>query len=263
MSSSPLSTANLVRHERVPRQDVQPRLDLSSGLTARLAIDPQTQADAFSVRHDSYLSGGYIDARPDGLFSDENDDLPNSQTVVVYKNARPVASIRCCILDTDPTLQGWDEVPALHIFPEEVKDLMDKIDAGHLAAAKPGAPRKYARAIEINRLVRHPDFKDDSLLVFVLFRFAGYMILHYDTDISLSCVRRNHMPFYRRIGKWENIAGPRQYHGVRFATHLMACDREKYASVARDVPIFNSAKILAGGYDALFEGEAVNVFGEQ
>jgi hypothetical protein len=29
------------------------------------------------------------------------------------------------------------------------------------------------------------------------------------------------------------------------------------------VPIFNSAKILQGGYDALFDGETVKVFGEQ
>jgi hypothetical protein len=268
MSSLPLAAKNLVRHERHLRQDVQPQRDPSNDLTARLALDARTRNDAFSVRHDSYLSGGYIDARPDGLFSDENDDLPNSQTVVVYRKSRPVASIRFCILDTDPTLQGWDDIPALHVFPEEVKTLMDNVNAAHLTAAlssagRPETPQKFARAVEINRLVRHPDFKDDSELVFVLFRFATYMVLHHDADLTLSCVRKNHMPFYRRIIKLQNVAGPRQYHGVKFATHLMACDREKYASVVRDVPIFNSAKILQGGYDALFEGETVNVFGDQ
>jgi hypothetical protein len=263
MSSSPLASANLVRHDRL-RQQVQPRRDMSSTLTARLAIDAKTRADAFSVRHDSYLSGGYIDPRPDGLFLDGHDDLPNSQTVVVYKQSRPVASIRFCILDTDPALQGWDDIPATQIFPEEVKALLD--NANELAAnelAAKASPRRYARAVEINRLVRHPDFRDDSELVFVLFRFATYMVLHHDADITLSCVRKNHMPFYRRIIKLENVAGPRQYHGVKFATHLMACDRAKYASVVRDVPIFNSAKILQGGYDALFDGETVKVFGEQ
>lgn len=264
MSSSSLATANLVRHERNARQEILPQKDLSTQLTARLALDEQTRADAFSVRHDSYLSGGYIDEREDGLFSDENDDMPNSQTVVVYKNERPVASIRFCILDTDPALQGWNDIPALHVFPEETQALMDGINAANREKAlAEGTEMKYARAIEINRLVRHPDFANDSELVFVLFRFATYMVLHHDADLTLSCVRKNHMPFYRRIIKLQNVAGPRQYAGVKFATHLMACDREKYASVVRDVPIFNSAKILQGGYDGLFDGETVNVFGEQ
>ncbi len=119
---------------------------------------------------------------------------------------------------------------------------------------------KHPRAIEINRLVRHPDFSKDYELVFVLFRFATYMTLHHQTDVMLSCVRRNHMPFYRRIIKLDDIAGPRRYAGVKFETHLMACDRSKYESVVQDVPIFNSNKITQGGYDDLFRGEAVNVF---
>lgn len=263
MSSLPVSNANLVRHQRQFHQSVQPQTQAINDLTARLAIDPQTRADAFTVRHESYFASGYLDPQPSGMFSDEYDDLPNSQTVVVYKKRRPVASVRFTILDTDPTAEGWDDIPALHMFPEEVKALMDNVNAKYEEAARSGEPRKYARAIEINRLVRHSDFKDDSELVFVLFRFATYMVLHHEADITLSCVRKNHMPFYRRIIRLENVAGPRHYRGLKFATHLVACDKEKYASVVRDVPIFNSAKILGGGYDALFEGETVNVFGEE
>jgi hypothetical protein len=258
MSALPLATASLVRHQRNGRPDIQNPGNTGSDLTACLALDRRTRAHAFSVRHDSYLSGGYIDARPDGQFSDAHDDMPNSKTVVVYKKARPVASIRFCILDTDPNAQGWDDIPATHIFPDEVKALLDNVPP----VSRDGVARA-PRAIEINRLVRHPDFKDDRELVFVLFRFATYMVLHYDTDITLSCVRQNHMPFYRRIIKLQNVAGPRRYAGVKFETHLMACEREKYASVVRDVPIFNSAKITKGGYDGLFRGETVNVFGGQ
>jgi hypothetical protein len=262
MSSLQTSTVNLVRHDRAGRMAMaQPAILPANGakaqLMARLAIDPQTRADAFSVRHASYLAGGYIDARPNGQFSDANDDMPNSQTVVVYRDARPVASIRFCILDTNPALQGWDDIPAAHIFPEEVKTLLDNVPS-----AAEGGTGRPARAIEINRLVRHPDFADDHELVFVLFRFATYMVLHHETDVTLSCVRRNHMPFYRRIIKLSNVAGPRRYAGVKFETHLMACERAKYNSVVRDVPIFNSSKITAGGYDGLFRGETVAVFGE-
>jgi hypothetical protein len=256
MSSLQTSTGNFVRHERAGRFITPSTVNMPGHLTARLAINPQTRADAFRVRHESYLSGGYIDARPDGMFSDDNDDMPNSQTVVVYKDERPVASIRFCILDLDPALQGWDDIPALHIFPDEVRNLMENI-----AASQPG-PARAPRAIEINRLVRHPDFATDHELVFVLFRFATYMVLHYDTDVTLSCVRRNHMPFYRRIIKLDNIAGPRRYAGVKFETHLMACERAKYESVVREVPIFNASQITQGGYDSLFSGETVAVFGE-
>ncbi len=254
MSSLPSSSVNLLRHERPGRQIIQAPGEGSNDLTARLAIDPQTRADAFSIRHDSYLSGGYIDPQPNGQFSDANDDMPNSQTVVVYKNNRPVASARFCILDTDPAMQGWNDIPALHIFPEEVTALLQE--------ARENAPNgaRHPRAIEINRLVRHPDYSTDYELVFVLFRFATYMTLHHQTDVMLSCVRRNHMPFYRRIIKLDNVAGPRRYAGVKFETHLMACDRSKYESVVQDVPIFNSNKITQGGYDGLFRGEAVNVF---
>ncbi len=258
MSTLPLATASLVRHQRHGRSDCQAPAISPSDLTACLALDRRTRAHAFSVRHDSYLAGGYIDARPDGQFADAHDDMPNSKTVVIYKKARPVASIRFCILDTDPNLQGWSDIPATRIFPDEVKKLLDNIST----ASGDGLPRS-ARAIEINRLVRHPDFKDDRELVFVLFRFATYMVLHYDTDITLSCVRQNHMPFYRRIIKLQNVAGPRRYAGVKFETHLMACEREKYASVVRDVPIFNSSKITKGGYDGLFRGESVAVFGDK
>ena len=263
MRSSAFSTANLVRynHDASP-QPHRPKHEAASDLTARLALDERTRTDAFSVRHESYLASGYLDPKPNGLYLDEYDDMPNSQTVVIYRQSRPVASIRVSILDTDPAVHGWDDVPALHLFPEELGDLMNRVNAGYEAAARAGGPRKHARALELNRLVRHPDFKDDSELVFVLFRFATYMVLHHDVDYALSCVRRNHMPFYRRVIRLENVAGPRHYPGLKFATHLVACSREKYASVVRDVPIFNSAKITQGGYDRLFDGETVNVFGE-
>ena len=255
MSSLPTSSVNLLRHERVGRANASPATTGSTDLTARLAIDERVRADAFSIRHDSYLSGGYIDQQESGQFSDANDDMPNSQTVVIYKAARPVASIRFCILDTDPAAKGWDEIPALHIFPEEVAALMQTV-----RDQRPAGNNRHPRAIEINRLVRHPDFSTDYELVFVLFRFATYMTLHHETDVMLSCVRRNHMPFYRRIIKLDNVAGPRRYAGVKFETHLMACERSKYESVVQDVPIFNSSKITEGGYDELFRGKTVSVF---
>jgi hypothetical protein len=70
-----------------------------SGLTARLVLDDETKADAYGLRHRSYLSGGYIDPQPGGLFSGADDLRPNNRSIMIYKHRRPVASVRLCTLD--------------------------------------------------------------------------------------------------------------------------------------------------------------------
>src|ERR1700722_3945489 len=170
---SSLQTATTIR------RTVKPQIR-EAGLTARLALDEATRADAYAIRHASYLSGGYIDPQPDGLFSDADDLKPNSRSVVVYKWGRPVASVRLCVLDQTPGMIGWDEIPASRIFPEAVAELAASVPHG-----------RPAKMTEINRLVRHPDFATDYQLVFVLFRFVSYLVIEANSDMMLSCVRRN------------------------------------------------------------------------
>jgi hypothetical protein len=241
MSSLQAVTSNLVRGAAAPEINVQ-------GLTARLALDDQTRNDAYAIRHASYLSGGYIDPMPGGLFSDADDLRPNNRCVVVYKDERPVASVRLCTLDFNPELTGWDEIPASRIFPEAVAKL----------AAEVGHDRP-ARLTEINRLVRHPDFANDFQLVFVLFRFVGFLVAEGQSDMTLSCVRRNHTPFYKRL-HFQYIDGPRRYAGVKFETNLMACFNSRYESVAKDVPFVGAEAGPQSNYAGLLRGETVNVF---
>jgi hypothetical protein len=242
------TTAEVLRGAPAGRLKSKPRGDL----TARLAIDPQTRFDAYAVRHKSYFAGGYIDRQPGGTFADAYDEMPNSKSIVVYKGGRPAASVRVCILDTDPALTGWNEIPAGKIFPDELKSLLD-------AAPGNGKPR---RAIEINRLVRHPDHATDYTLVFALFRLATFMVSYHETDMMMSCVRQNHTSFYRRL-HFKYVAGPRRYAGVKFETNLMACYRDEYDEILRDVPIVDSGAMTNGCYAGLFRGEAVPVFAER
>ena len=221
-----------------------------SGLTARLAVDEQTRADAYGVRHISYLSGGFIDPSPDGLFSDADDDKPNTQCVVVYKHGRPVASVRMCVLDQTPGLAGWDSIPASRIFPEDVAALAAGVTHG-----------RPARLMEINRLVRHPDHATDFELVFVLFRFVSFM-LHMETaDMMLNCVRKNHSPFYRRM-HFDFVAGPRRYAGVKFETNLMVCPEAKFDIIRKEIPLVGADRRTIDSYAALLAGESVTVFQE-
>ncbi len=223
---------------------------LESGLTARLALDERTKAEAYAIRHDSYLSGGFIDPRPDGQFSDADDLKPNNHCVVVYQSGMAVASVRLCLLDLTPGLVGWDEIPASRIFPEDVAALA--------ANTVPGRP---ARLIEINRLVRHPDYANNYQLVFVLFRFVSYLLMSANADLMLSCVRRNHSPFYKRM-HFEYVAGPRRYAGVKFETNLMACTMGGVDLIRAEMPIVGADPRTIDTYAALLAGETVSVFVE-
>jgi hypothetical protein len=242
------STASHVSPARnIAGTKVRPQI-VESGLTARLALDARTKADAYAIRHDSYLSGGFIDPRPDGQFSDADDIKPNHQCVVVYQSGLPVASVRLCMLDLTPGLTGWDEIPASRIFPEDVASLA--------ASAATGRP---ARLIEINRLVRHPDYANNYQLVFVLFRFVSFLLMSANADLMLSCVRRNHTPFYKRM-HFDYIAGPRRYAGVKFETNLMACTMGGVELIRAEMPIVGADTRSIKAYAALMAGETVNVF---
>ncbi len=233
-------TAGLVRGEMMRQSP--------SGLTARLALDEQTKADAYAIRHASYLAGGYIDPMPGGLFSDADDLRPNNRSVVIYRHNRPVASVRMSVYDRDRGLAGFDEIPASRIFPDEVAALADEVATGR--------PAKF---IEINRLVRHPDFATDYELVFVLYRFVGFFVAEEKADMTLSCVRRNHTPFYKRL-HFEYVAGPRRYAGVKFETNLMRCPNSSYANVLKDIPMVNAGAGPGSAYAGLLRGETVRVF---
>ncbi len=220
------------------------------GYTARMALDDQTRRDAYAIRHASYLAGGYIDPQPEGLFSDADDLRPNQQCVVVYKDGTPAASMRLSTLDYTPGLEGFDEIPATRIFPEEMKQVAARVTHGR--------PPKIA---EINRLVRHPDYRDSYEMVFILYRFVSFFVIGQGTDMMVNCVRRNHTPFYRRM-HFGYVAGPRRYAGVKFATNLMACPREKYFRSCEEIPFVAMNDASWEAYAGLFRGETVNVFVE-
>jgi hypothetical protein len=235
---SSLEVAKKARVSVVAEQAIQ-----DFGLTARLALDDETRNDAYAIRHASYLAGGFIDPMPGAKFSDADDLRPNARSIVIYKHGRPVASARLCTLDNRPGLEGFDEIPASRIFPEAV---------AALAASVP----QPARLTEINRLVRHPDYATDYHLVFVLYRFATYIVEREKADMVLSCVRRNHTPFYKRL-HFNFIDGPRRYAGVKFETNLMAGPSAKFGDVASFV---GAAMGDNSHYAPMLSGETVPVF---
>ena len=233
--------APIARHSQAQR-----RIDPAQ-LTARLALDRKTKQDCYKLRYLSYFAEGHIEARRSGTFSDEYDDQPTVQTVVIYKGSRAVASTRICTLTRGLDGSNSGSIPAQQVFPEETEALFGRDVASPVE-----------QVVEINRLVRHPDLADDKSLVFLLFRLAGYFILKNDAGAVVSCVRRNHIPFYTRL-RFNEVAGPRVYHGVKFSTHLLSCLRPQYDMVRRMVPLLDVAGAARTQYDRLCQGETVAV----
>lgn len=224
----------------------QSRVGAYHGLQARLALDRQTKKDAFKLRHLCYHSNGYIDARANGEFSDPYDAVPSNKTVVIYKDARPVASVRVCAMDPLSSNSKARDLPVTHVFPEEFAGLL-----------KPAE-----RAVEINRLVCHPDQSHNQGLVFILFRMAGFMIQQHDPDLVTSCVRSNHVSFYKRL-RFEPIGSPKEYTGLKFMTSFLVCRRESYEKVSKSIPALSISPAARAGYSGLLRGESVPVFGNE
>ncbi len=244
MTSTQLTTpvaAPITRRSRVQHGDDPAQL------TVRLAQDKQTKHDCYKLRYLSYFSEGHIEPRRSEKFSDEYDDRPEATSVVIYKGGRAVASTRICLLTRGFDGHASGAIPAEHVFPEEIEGLFRR------DAALP-----VHRIVEINRLVRHPEFAEDRTLVFLLFRLAGYFILKHDAGLVVSCVRRNHVPFYTRL-RFSEVAGPRNYHGVKFSTHLLTCQREQYDTVRRMVPMLDVTGAERERYDGLSQGQTVAV----
>lgn len=231
----------------IARQGQVQRRSDAAQLTARLAVDRKTKQDCYKLRYLSYFAEGHIESRRHGTFSDEYDDQPTVQSVVIYKGGRAVASTRICALTRGSNGSDSGSIPAQHVFPAETEALFRRDVASPVE-----------RVVEINRLVRHPDLADDKSLVFLLFRLAGYFILKNDAGAVVSCVRRNHIPFYTRL-RFSEVAGPRVYHGVKFSTHLLSCLRPQYDTVRRMVPLLDVAGTARAQYDRLCQGETVAV----
>jgi hypothetical protein len=218
----------------VPTEDTQ--------YTARLALDTQTRHDAFRIRYDSYLRSGFIEPNPTRLFQDQYDDLPNCQTIVLYDDGAPVASVRTCTV----AFGSGQRSPASDAFPNEVRDLLRERSTIGIGG----------RGIETTRLVRSPGAENNQGLVFLLYRLAGYIGMTAHSQILLACVRKNHAPFYSRLG-YRAVTEPRPYPGLNCPMQLMSCTRQRYDEIRSAYPIIDPYAGTTGSLDDFFFGEPV------
>jgi hypothetical protein len=219
-------------------------------LEARLAVTETVKKQAYTLRHDGYLSVGFIKPQQQGVLHDHFDTMHSSKTIVLYKNGVAAASARVCLLDPASKSPDAATIPASEVFGQEIQDLLQGM----------GRDNRPARAVEITKLARHPDFVKDNDLVFAMFRMTGYLILHFDADVVLTAVRANHIPFYRRLG-FQEVCKPRDYPGLdNIQGGLMACFRASYDGVQKNVPVMNALSSEDEIYPRFMGGELVPVF---
>ena len=212
--------------------------------TARLALDGKTQRDAFALRYRSYLNSGFIEQNLTELFMDRFDNFANSETVVIYQDERPVASIRLCYLSqSQPTTS-----PARETFPAEVDQLLCQT-----------LPSKHSyEAVELTRLVRCPSAANNQGLVFLLLRVAGYLALQRDFKLILSCVRQHHVAFYKRL-RFKAVTDLRPYPGLNCPMQMLTCSRLDYDEARMAFSIIDPDATSAGVLAGLLTGEVVSL----
>lgn len=211
---------------------------------AKLALDERTARDVYILRYNSYLQSGHIDPNDTKLFKDQYDSLPNCKSIVIYSGTRAVASVRTCALKYGAGLSS----PAMTAYPEEVNNLLSP-------RAKVGTGGK---ALEITRLVRSPEAANNQGLVFLLYRLAGYIGIMDGTAVILACVRRNHTPFYKRIG-YQEVTEPRPYPGLKCPMQLLACSRATYETVRAASPVLDPFSGRNDKLDSFLAGGTVSL----
>ena len=212
--------------------------------TACLAIDESTRRDAFALRYRSYLSSGFIEKNVTELFTDKFDDLSSTQTVVIYGQDKPLASIRLCYLSRHDSTSS----PAQGTFPEAVTQLLEGSPAG----------QHGHEAVELTRLVRCPSAANNQGLVFLLLRVAGHLALQTDFRMILSCVRQHHVAFYKRL-RFQEATGPRPYPGLTCPMQMLTCTRADYDEARAGFPIIDPDATSTRSLDGILNGEVVSL----
>ena len=234
----------------VVTQVASPKLLLSGDVrrlrfSAQLAVTDSVRRKAYRLRYQSYLASGFIQANPTGLFQDEFDELPNSKTILIYSDGRPIGSARTCFLSKDGSLTS----PARKAFPDEVDRVLRSVPD---SATGP-------QGVEICRLVRSPEAANNQGVVFLLYRLAqDYLAKLGDIRVAISCVRQNHANFYKRLG-FTAESEPRPYPGLNCQMQMLACPVQAWDAICSQFPIVSSEASRVDAYDGFLDGKEISI----
>jgi hypothetical protein len=153
-----------------------------------------SRADIEAVRRLRYaanLREGNIEPNAAGVLADRFDDMPNCYNVAVLVRGELCAALRMHLL-----CDSFPDSPLMHAYPD--------ITPGKLASG--------ARIIDITRLVADYDkARLHPYLPYATVRLSMLAATHFEADLILAAVRKEHLPFYRREFRAEPLTQPRPY----------------------------------------------------
>lgn len=157
----------------------------------RLARTDEQLSNIFKLRYDANLKEQTILPNPSGMLEDRFDDAVNGFNVGVFLDGKLAAALRLHLLS-----QSYPDSPLVHTYPDLV---LPRVDAGF-------------RIVDITRLAA--DFaiaRSEPYLAYATVRLSMLMCAHFEADLILAAVRREHIPFYRREFQATQLSEARPY----------------------------------------------------
>ena len=219
-------------------------------ITARLALSEDVKKEAWSVRHAAYAAQGLIVPNESKMLNDKWDFSSSTKILVIYKNGMPVSTCRISVYAPNSGIMDADDVPSMAMFEQEIPKLYETIPS----------QGRFAIAIDISRLGRHPLLGADYRPVFALYRMISYLLLHYEADAVISAVQKHHIPFYRRMG-FTKAADPKAHPKLNLQAALMAGIRDPSGHLREVLPTLGLVSVSDSNYLGFVAGERVPVFG--
>ena len=202
-----------------------------SQIQCRVADTSETRRQVYQLRHECYLRKGSIEPRPDGLFHDAYDEMPNHFSFLVSGEGEPMATVRISVVRPD---LGWTESPAKAVF-------------GDHSALLEIAGQSY---VEASRLCFGPQARRDAF-VRLLGQKAALAEL-FKAEWLVACPRVEHTHVYINLFGFRPMASPRKYFGVNFETQLLGIRRRELAEYVKNAKPMVHAWTSA--FDSLMKG---------
>ena len=152
--------------------------DFLRRITYRLARTDEQLTNVFKLRYDANLKEQTILPNSSEILSDRFDETTNGFNVGVFLDGKLAAALRLHLL-----CPSYPDSPLVHAYPDLVKP---RVEAGF-------------RIVDITRLAA--DFaiaRREPYLAYATVRLSMLMCEHFEADLILAAVRREHIPFYRR-----------------------------------------------------------------
>jgi hypothetical protein len=198
-----------------------PLADVLGKLAYRRVASDTVLDPVYRLRYEAYRRENFIPVNIDEICKDDLDDTANGMTIGVYLEKRLIASLRVHHLT-----EKQRKSPSMKVFPEILEPMLKK-----------GKTFMDPSRFSVD--------KDASLalpaLPFLTLRIGTMAAEYYDVDYTLSLVRPEHGPFYRRVFLSQKLSGIRRYPDIDFDVVLYALDLKAVrGSVGQRFPIFKS-----------------------